>query len=886
MMRSLWAGVSGLQAHQIAMDVEGNNIANVNTAGFKYSRANFSDLLSQTAKIATAPQGELGGKNSMQIGLGTQVSTVTKIFKQGSIETTDKNTDLAIQGDGFFVVSADGGSTYKYTRNGDFTFDAEGNFTDSNGYIIQGWLRDDTTGEIDATTPIQNITIPPGLTTPAKSTSVIDLKANLNSGDSITSKSAIYSSDSNHNWVDLNSDGIMTSDEVHNENVDAAVFDISNDQAIYEEGEDFGTLFDSTGSAIGLEEGEGIWVSYSDSQIETYATTSIGDKKFEINGVTISASITGTNRAENASTIAKAINEASNDTGVIATSNTDGKITIINKNDNGTTDTMKNIDFKTISGENAGLLESDLATSLSTSHVITAFKYTYNASTANYNGVSRTEARQFNTTEDLRDAMQSDARLNTDYLGNGFDNVAEQNLNRNDGVSITINDAGQFNITNPKGDAFNGDDGDIWDATATNTFPSNTAITRPLQYQSSSTITGGFNLPVTAPLTTLTIPEGTIIGAGADGTTFIEGTNVTTVSGITTVTQVGGIVVDSGDNAALDNGNFTLPDTSTLTLPIGTILDPNDITTTGNTPLPAGANYVDDNDHDMNLSVTSFTDSDSTSNDVFTAIIATMQGSLPLDSSGKLTQSIYAATHASSIDIYDSLGSKHTVRIDFRKAGITSDGGMQWDLKITVPKPSVIDSSRTDTNKNIITGTIKFGADGSLEYYTPTTLSFTGNNGSSANQSVTLNLGSIGAFDGMTSFDSASNTSGISQDGYPGGDLSGISVDETGTIIGSFTNGRSFGLAQVAMSKFSNNEGLESDGGNTFIQTSNSGDPIIGQAAVGGRGFIQASSLEMSNVDLSRSLTQLIVVQRGFQANSKTITTSDQMLNTLLQLKQ
>lgn len=160
MMRSLWAGVTGLQAHQIAMDVEGNNIANVNTTGFKYSRANFSDLLSQNSKIATAPQGELGGKNPMQIGLGTQISSVTKIFKQGSIQTTDKNTDLAIQGDGFFVISPDGGSTYKYTRNGDFNFDAQGNFTDSNGYIIQGWMRDDNTGDIDATTPIENITIP------------------------------------------------------------------------------------------------------------------------------------------------------------------------------------------------------------------------------------------------------------------------------------------------------------------------------------------------------------------------------------------------------------------------------------------------------------------------------------------------------------------------------------------------------------------------------------------------------------------------------------------------------------------------------------------------------------------------------------------------------
>ncbi|WP_300362770.1 flagellar hook-basal body complex protein, partial [Hydrogenimonas sp.] len=160
------------------------------------------------------------------------------------------------------------------------------------------------------------------------------------------------------------------------------------------------------------------------------------------------------------------------------------------------------------------------------------------------------------------------------------------------------------------------------------------------------------------------------------------------------------------------------------------------------------------------------------------------------------------------------------------------------------------------------------------------------NNGSKPKQTVNLDLGTANLFDGMTSFDNPSSTSGISQDGYPGGDLNGIRVDESGTLIGSFTNGRSFGLAQVAMASFANNVGLESSGGNTYIQTSNSGDPIIGKASTGKRGLIQASSLEMSNVDLSRSLTNLIVIQRGFQANSKSITTSDQMLQTLLQLKQ
>ncbi|WP_294890555.1 flagellar hook-basal body complex protein, partial [Sulfurimonas sp. RIFCSPLOWO2_12_36_12] len=192
MLKSLFAGVSGLQSHQVAMDVESNNIANVNTVGFKYSRANFSDLLAQTRAIATAPQGELGGKNPVQVGLGATVSSMTRIFSQGSVQNSDKNTDVAIQGDGFFIISPDGGNTYKYTRAGDFKFDAGGNFVDNNGFIVQGWLRDSATGYVDATAPITNINIPPGLTTPASATQNVTIKANLNSGPLIETFSPEY----------------------------------------------------------------------------------------------------------------------------------------------------------------------------------------------------------------------------------------------------------------------------------------------------------------------------------------------------------------------------------------------------------------------------------------------------------------------------------------------------------------------------------------------------------------------------------------------------------------------------------------------------------------------------------------------------------------------
>jgi len=756
MMRSLWAGVSGLQAHQIAMDVEGNNIANVNTTGFKYSRVNFADLLSQTSKIATAPQDKLGGKNPMQVGLGSQVGSITKIFRQGSIQTTDKNTDMAIQGDGFFIVSSDGGTTYKYTRNGDFLFDADGNFVDANGYIVQGWLRDPDTGYIDSTAPIQNIKIPPGLTTPAKASSVVTLKANLNSGDLIVNKTSIYQLDSHHGWIDKNGDNIMDSNEIHTENnTSDTIFDINEN--IYEQGQDFGSLFNTNGEAFSLQEGQGVWISAADAKNEQTIDTDNATKFHAVlNGVDINVDLSGT-KEEKMSQIVNAINEHSNEIGVKASSN-DNTLVLLNDNQTGTEADSKNIKLNVQADDDSGI---------GSVSVYTAYQYIYKKTPANYSPPTDDNSKQyFHTTEDLRNAMQTNFRLHTDYDGDGL-------IERNDGVEVTINEEGKFQVSNPAGDAFNEDD--------------------------------------------------------KDGTNDDD--------------------VDNTDG------------------------------TTGN-------NNTDIDDYDLTIAVTKLTDSlnDIASNDRFADTMASLQGNLPLGTGVRTSQQITAATHAASIDIFDSLGSKHTVRFEFVKMGYTEDGGTEWQMKISVPKPGDINGGIDP--KNIVMGSVKFNSDGSLQNYSPTSITFTANNGSTPNQSINIDLGKFGDFDGMTSFDNPSSTSGISQDGYPGGDLNGIRIDETGTIIGSFTNGRSFGLAKVAMANFANNEGLESDGGNTFIQTSNSGDPIIGAAATGKRGFVQASSLEMSNVDLSRSLTQLIIVQRGFQANSKTITTSDQMLQTLLQLKQ
>lgn len=872
MMRSLWSGVSGLQAHQIAMDVEGHNIANVNTFGYKFARANFSDMLSQTAKVATGPQGNLGGQNPMQIGLGTNIDSTTRIFHQGSVQTTKKPTDLAIKGDGFFVLSPDGGRTYRYTRNGDFLRDAQGNLVDNNGYIVQGWLRNQETGVLDSSAPIRNIIIPPGLTSPAKATSEITLKANLNSGSHVENHKPIYQLDSHTGWVDKNGDGLITGTELHRENdVSDNEFDV--DGNLIERAMDMGVLFNESGDAFNLRRGQGMWVSYANAKA-TFTLSRDGNDPVNVSMTLNGTSIVGS--ATSFADIANLINAQTAKTGVEAQIVGTNQLELINTNRQGTEANMKNIKFELHGAGDAGNPgdAGDRFNGLATTNVITAYQYTYdpNPVTADHqynDGIQR----RFNTTEDLREAMQKDARLWTNYNGTPTDNdpvtpanawidaadptgiratTSSASNNINDGISIEVNKKGQFEIKNPKSDAFNFDDGDIirngQQITTNYTFRS--GITYPqgvFQNNTGSSITipaGVFNNPLNGT------PPGTDIVI-ANGATFPPAPDPTTGGTLTankdfTIEIVNGHIEGTMD--AIDNN----PD-----------------------------------DQDAHIQVTALTNATNgiSENVRLTKVFDGMSGIIPIGNSVRASQSIHAASAGASEDVFDSLGSKHTLQMSFTKIGYTDDGGTEWSVLYKVPEPGVINYSG-DGPKNVVTGMVRFGPNGALSAYTPTNLTYTANNGSSPNQNVELDFGTLGEHDGLTSYDDVSSVSNISGNGYTGGEFYDLRINQAGIAVVTFSNGQKQAYAQVAMAKFTNNSGLESEGGNVFSKTSNSGDAVIGAAGTGGRGTIQSSAIEMSNVDLSHSLTQLIVVQRGFQANSKTITTSDQMLNTLLQLKQ
>ena len=178
----MFAAISGLKNHQTFMDVVGNNIANVNTTGFKQSRVTFQDILSQTVRGASGPQGGRGGVNPEQVGLGVLISGIDTIQTQGTLQSTGKLTDMAIQGDGYFVMS-DGKQSF-YTRDGAFDMGIDGTLVNpSSGLHVQGWMPDPVTGVINTQAPATNITIPLGAGMTGKMSTSLTVTGNLDSNN-------------------------------------------------------------------------------------------------------------------------------------------------------------------------------------------------------------------------------------------------------------------------------------------------------------------------------------------------------------------------------------------------------------------------------------------------------------------------------------------------------------------------------------------------------------------------------------------------------------------------------------------------------------------------------------------------------------------------------
>ncbi len=253
-----------------------------------------------------------------------------------------------------------------------------------------------------------------------------------------------------------------------------------------------------------------------------------------------------------------------------------------------------------------------------------------------------------------------------------------------------------------------------------------------------------------------------------------------------------------------------------------------------------------------------------------------------LDEDFDLTRPTETSNFSTAVTVYDSIGKAHQVDIFFKR---TDEGSWEWHA---LTDGGGLEGGTAGLAEEVGSGTLSFDSDGKL-------LSYDGSVvlnplGATGPQEVDFNFGDALAdggtgLGGITSFASTSATTFQSQNGHAAGTLASVNVDSEGNVIGTFTNGQTRNLGQVAVADFPAADQLERVGGNLFNAVPAAGEPTIGIAGQGGRGAVVAGALEASNVDLAQEFVQMISAQRNFQANSKTITTADQLLSELIALK-
>lgn len=681
MTRSLFSGVSGLKTHQSRMDVVGNNIANVNTTGFKASRMTFADTLYQTQAGASSPNGSRGGTNPKQVGLGVGVSTIDTLFTDASPSATGKNTDLALSGNGLFVVK-DGTGTY-YTRDGSFEFDAQGNYVlPGSGKFVQGWMADED-GNLTTTGGTTDIVIPSGQSIAPKATTKAVFANNLNAS---LEPSKVKST-------------IVTYDDGTTETTDAY------EPTIIDEIKVDGTTYKVPRSGT----------------TPTYTTGDVLNPNWSGNTVGVEKSVMWSSKVTSATLVPGAASSLTLGVG---------------------TDTPKSINR-------------------STSYTLTRLR----------------------------------------------------------GLA-----AGTYKI----GDTYS----------IAKTIKSATLDT------SSHEVTLKFNAG-TDGITEVVVPEPTSGGAYAAGDPF------------TVKLAITGITAQTGDTITCENGET--------------------VTLAGNPNDPATQAVGDAYQKTISGTVQSVNDHVGYSFHGKTVKSIVLQSEDNTTIAGDISKPQNQQTVPGSVltlfSVFDSEGGSTDLPVMLRKMSDNtwqacfSDGTTSYKFMRDdgVTGTATLDATNLvfDTSGKYVSGsgTIDVAYDSGLP----------------ANQTLSMDFSTLTQYTG-------SSTVHAENDGYAAGTLASVSVDTSGVISGTYTNGEIRSLAQVAVAQFNNAAGLTRTGGNFFQTSNNSGSANIKTASDLGC-TITPSALEMSNVDLANEFSSMIITQRGYQANSKMITVSDEMLETLINTK-
>lgn len=972
MMRSLFSGVSGLKAHQTGMDVIGNNIANVNTTGFKSSRATFSDMFSQTLSGASAGNGDVvGGTNPKQIGLGSVVSSIDTLFTDGSPQSTGKNTDMALQGNGLFIVKQ-GKQTF-YTRNGDFQFDKSGNFVNSAGLFVQGWVTDDD-GNLPATTNdsnMQNLKLDANAEMKAKATTTATYNSNLNSSaPTIKSMSVLdgngnivtvsdptaqweigQTKDSTINTLDAGFAGNITLDSANGQYTMGANYAVSDIKAYLGNGDVI--LVPSTSNAqysngaplatvCSAINAQGTVATLSDG---TTKVSSAGSKLTLANGDTVTlgsfsstaypstgATYLGTVASITGDQITMAdsgdvVTNGSGTTYTVALAGGLSSITLTPSSSDGTTYAVNgNLDatVSSTTGTNATLTYTVPGTTtaitlgtVSATGLSVGDKYSVTIT-----GITGNSSQSVSTMQDIHGntIKQIDAAnaLNVTYkdgatstgsgssytvtLGNG-DTIQLSKGAYEKGSSITVHNSG-VNVSSVQGskvtlsnsDVLTNNSGSTYKAVLANGDTLTISATSTKLYQ-ASTSSSNFVPNVTikgVQGNLVSLSDGSIIKATSStiaGYQAAVGKNLSTVTqtSITSITGMPSSVVKS----------IQANDPQTVTELSGTVAsDDSKVSNSFDTKTSGAALKASNGLTISKLTLTdadndsiSISSSDTTSYGKGMTYSATEPKSITLSMSDGTTitentgayQVGYSMPVATTMKVFDVLGNEHNVTLYFTKThtgtGEDKDGNT-WTVSINpnggdsyeVNEPN---GDKTTVKMNPVT--LQFNPTGTVESGSQQQETLTLQNGAKSPLSITVD------FSQLTQYASGSTITNVS-DGNASGKLSSVTIDNQGRIIGKYTNDKTRVEGQVAVAQFTNSSGLTKAGNSLYQESNNSGKAKVNNNSELGV-YLTTSALEMSNVDIANEFSNMITTQRGFQSNSKIITVSDEMLETLINMK-
>lgn len=842
-------GVTGLTSNAEAITVVGNNIANVNTTGYKEGRTVFSDMLSATISAG-------------QVGRGTQIQAVQNNFSQGSTENTTSGNDLAIQGDAMFIVQDSSGAQY-YTRAGAFDYDNSNILTNPDGYQVMGYGIDATTGlqngVIGAIDKTAFATLAPKVTTSASIVMNLDATATTPNSSATTSVSLAG---------DFGLVGQTTSINLTGAGTAAGTVNIVCADGVTRTGV-IGTMALNTTGALT------ITVNGQTTTIGSYTTGAANITALTYNGapVAVAAGVTQPITFTNAA----ALTAGATPPGATAGTNTENATPA-------STDVTFYDEFGT-----AQTATITWGTTDSTNYTYSISIPSAIAGTPGGSGSPITGTLNFPT-------PTTTSITSTVALDNGaspmpltFDLSKLTNTGAATAPTATANGAPISSGTVMISGGTTGGTSTAYVAMATGgtTAAAALAVTDSLgvAHTLNFNLTGGNVQAIIdgaaptnigtytvagANIATVTIPAGTVtVGSSAIGidTSAIIGTPLLTVSTLAATSGTTGTFIDSAGTSHAMTISFPTA-TSWRADIVGAI--PATSTVTGTfTSAANGKSTWSQSSSTVNFGGAPQTVVFDLSN-VATGVTATA-----VNANGwNKADPALTANFSNSTQVYDSEGNAHTAAVYYTKTG-----GNTWDYHLLVPDALSINGM---TGNNVLNGTLTFNSSGILISQTPSNTDSVSIQFPSgvASQSITLDFNP----NLSTQMASSSVISSQSQDGYATGKLMGTTIDDQGYVTATYSNNQTQRIAQIALARFAAVGGLEKIGNSLYVNTTKSGTALTGSAT----DFaiqVLSNSLEQSNVDMATQLVNMIKLQRAYSGNSKTITTADEMMQETLSLK-